>query len=286
MKIAVLVLSLLLVVLTVALVWLVVVLRNARHALALAREALTGAQLAQRGSSKPPAAQTSAPAGGGGLIASYLEDDAASELDVTRPGVKPADATRPAPVVPAPPLIVEEQSDKTEVFQRPDAEPARDPNAGLPYLEITEGAQRHPRVYLQFDRATIGRDERNTIPIDDTGASKQHCEITFDNNRFALRDNDSTNGTRLNGERIDVKPLEFGDTIRIGETDMVFSCEGFEFKNTDPGAAIAAFEITLERQPNFLGALKIVAFLLERDVARQKEAEPYWQRIMELEKRR
>ena len=283
MKIAVLVVSLLLVVLTVALVWVVVLLRNARHALGLAREALTGAQLALRGSVKPPAKETHAPAGGGGLIASYLEDDAASELDVTRPGFKPTDATRPAP---ATPRIVAEESDKTEVFLRPDAEPARDPNAGLPYLEITEGAQRHPRVYLQFDRATIGRDERNTIPIDDTGASKQHCEITFDNNRFALRDNDSTNGTRLNGERIDVKPLEFGDTVRIGETDMVFSCEGFEFKNTDPGAAIAAFEITLERQPNFLGALKIVAFLLERDVARQKEAEPYWQRIMELEKRR
>ena len=278
MKIALVVLSLLLVVLAIALAWVAVLLRNAKRALDHAHDALKGAQLALHGEPKETAPRESRGGTGGGLIASYLEADDSGELDMTRPSARAAPASPPPP--PA-----EEESDKTEVFLRP--EPAvRDPAAGLPYLKITAGADRHQLIHLQFDRATIGRDERNTVPIDDTGASKQHCEITFDQHRFAIRDNDSTNGTRLNGEKIDVRPLEFGDTIRIGETEMVFSCEGFDLKDTDPTGAIAAFEVSLERQPDFLGALKIVAFfLLERDVARQKEAEPYWRRIMELEKR-
>ena len=74
--------------------------------------------------------------------------------------------------------------------------------------------------------------------------------------------------------------------VWVAGTEMVFSCEGFEQRDADPQAALDAFEAGLRRQPDFLAALKHAAFLLERDVVRRDEAEPYWKRIAELEKGR
>ena len=63
----------------------------------------------------------------------------------------------------------------------------------------------------------------------------------------------------------------------------VFSHKGFELKDSERGAAIAAFEACIEMEPNYLDALKLLAFLLERDIARQAEATPLWKRILDLE---
>jgi hypothetical protein len=155
--------------------------------------------------------------------------------------------------------------------------------AGMPYLKVTAGKDEGTLHYLTFSKNTIGRDRSNTLPIKDGNSSRWHCEIVFRNHHFVLADNNSTNGTFCNGERIQECRLDFGDRIRIGDTEMVFSCEGFDLKDDDPAKAIRAFEKCLEQQSDFMIALKHLAFLMERDIARQKEAQPIWDRIRKLE---
>ena len=103
---------------------------------------------------------------------------------------------------------------------------------------------------------------------------------------IVLRDNNSTNGTLCNGEKIAEKALTFGDSVQVADTVMTFSCDGWEYRDSEPDKAIASFEACLEKEPNFVLALQHLAFLLERNVARKKEAEPLWKRITDIDQGR
>lgn len=64
---------------------------------------------------------------------------------------------------------------------------------------------------------TIGRKENNVLVMDDQFVSGQHARVFIKNTDYMLEDLGSTNGTLLNGERIDGKIiLKVGDEIVIG----------------------------------------------------------------------
>ncbi len=178
--------------------------------------------------------------------------------------------------------------DQTVLFQRaPGGHKEYDEvYAGFPYLKVLSGNDQGTLFYLMFDRSSIGRGESCNLTLKDDNSSRVHCEIVFQNHCFVLKDNRSTNGTFCNGEQIQETVLDFGDTIQVGNTEMVFSFEGFELKETNPEKAILLFENCLRKESNFLIALKHLAFLMERDVARQKDAKPIWERIKMLERRK
>lgn len=62
----------------------------------------------------------------------------------------------------------------------------------------------------------IGRGEDCTIRIDDEGVSRAHSEIYRVGARWCARDLGSSNGTFLDGERIDDVPLPARSTLRLG----------------------------------------------------------------------
>jgi pSer/pThr/pTyr-binding forkhead associated (FHA) protein len=69
----------------------------------------------------------------------------------------------------------------------------------------------------------IGRDGlRNDLVLDDSTVSAEHARIRLENGRFVLYDLGSTNGTFLNGHRIQKQTLIDGDEIAIGRTRLVF----------------------------------------------------------------
>lgn len=155
------------------------------------------------------------------------------------------------------------------------------------FLEVVEGADKGTRFPMPYGYAGIGRSDDNVVALSDSGASRQHCCIEFSDTDFVLQDLKSTNGTFLNGEELtEPRPLEFGDRIVVSDSAMIFNCDGFLLKDDNPEAAISAFEQCLDEAPDFLQALKNLAFLLERDIRRKKEADPIWQRISHLEKNR
>jgi hypothetical protein len=99
-------------------------------------------------------------------------------------------------------------------------EPESEP---LALLIIKAGPYANTTLSLKAGVNTIGRDGRvNDHPIDDVAVSERHLSIRYADGRFTATDLDSSNGTFVNGERIDKQTLQSNDLVRIGTTEMVF----------------------------------------------------------------
>ena len=89
-------------------------------------------------------------------------------------------------------------------------------------IRLLDGADRG-RVYDELDPpVTIGREEGNTIQLNDERVSRFHVKIQEDNNKLVLTDLESTNGTKVNGEDIQLRILRFGDLVMIGRSVLLF----------------------------------------------------------------
>jgi pSer/pThr/pTyr-binding forkhead associated (FHA) protein len=68
----------------------------------------------------------------------------------------------------------------------------------------------------------IGRDPaQSDIIITELIVSKLHCTIYSQDNRFFIKDNDSTNGIYVNHEKVAEQELKNGDTILLGKKGTV-----------------------------------------------------------------
>ena len=89
-------------------------------------------------------------------------------------------------------------------------------------LRVLDGADRG-RVYGELGTPiTIGREEGNTIQLNDERVSRYHIKIQEDHDRLVLTDLESTNGTKVNGEDIQLRILRFGDMITVGRSVLLF----------------------------------------------------------------
>ena len=95
-----------------------------------------------------------------------------------------------------------------------------------PVLAVTRGARRGEVLSLSEDSAiSIGRARANDVVLDDASVSSQHCRVRPEQGRFVLYDLKATNGTMVNGRRVDRHLLEEGDVIQVGETSLQFRRE-------------------------------------------------------------
>ncbi|MBM3333168.1 FHA domain-containing protein [Candidatus Sumerlaeota bacterium] len=69
---------------------------------------------------------------------------------------------------------------------------------------------------------TIGREQTCSIPLDDPKVSRVHCEIREVDNQYVVVDRNSTNGTWVNGVRVNRHALLSGDVVLVGETKLKF----------------------------------------------------------------
>jgi hypothetical protein len=85
-------------------------------------------------------------------------------------------------------------------------------------LRVLHGADRG-RI---FDRmptpVTIGREEGNSIRLNDDRISRYHLKLQADNDKIVVTDLESTNGTKVNGEEIQVRIVRDGDMIALGRS--------------------------------------------------------------------
>ncbi|HXI72220.1 MAG TPA: FHA domain-containing protein [Verrucomicrobiae bacterium] len=79
---------------------------------------------------------------------------------------------------------------------------------------------------LHTDRTTIGRVEDNTFHIADPSISSHHCEVQLRGSDIVIRDLNSTNGTFINGNKIEESILKPGQILRLGQVELKLEVEG------------------------------------------------------------
>ncbi|TAH30323.1 MAG: FHA domain-containing protein [Cytophagales bacterium] len=92
---------------------------------------------------------------------------------------------------------------------------------GAPVLQVVAGAF-SKNYRLNKPTMTIGRAANNDIIIPEQTVSSHHATLTIENGNFFISDMDSTNGTFVNGTRIDKKMLKGGDLLKLGGASCKF----------------------------------------------------------------
>lgn len=97
-------------------------------------------------------------------------------------------------------------------------EPVSEPTgAETPCLEVLTGRSTGRVVPLRLQVTTLGRDPSSNVILKDDGVSRSHAKVlVYDDNKPHLVDLESTNGTFVNGRRIDAVQLDEGDRIQLG----------------------------------------------------------------------
>jgi transcriptional regulator with GAF, ATPase, and Fis domain len=91
-----------------------------------------------------------------------------------------------------------------------------------PRLLVISGSLTGAIQPLTDGQFSIGRDESNQLCLIDLGVSRKHCTIQQTELQFELIDLDSHNGTFVNGIPIRRKTIGHGDTIKIGNSELLF----------------------------------------------------------------
>ena len=73
---------------------------------------------------------------------------------------------------------------------------------------------------------SIGRDPSNDLVLSDSMVSRRHAILEQRDDIFVLRDNNSANGTLVNGDKVDTeKTLRDGDLVAIGSSRLLFQLD-------------------------------------------------------------
>ena len=149
-----------------------------------------------------------------------LEEDA--DLSVGEFGIAtrlveaPHTEVRPVPTAPPPPDL-----GGTRVFAPvepvlPPAPPPPEPPAPERHVLVGPGL----RQELDGPVLSLGRSHECDITLDDPSVSRRHAEIRQEPDGLWVVDLGSTNGTEVNGRRIDRARLAVGDRIALGQSEL------------------------------------------------------------------
>ena len=78
---------------------------------------------------------------------------------------------------------------------------------------------------LSGPELTVGRLDDNKIPLAHASVSGHHAVLALDEQDYVLKDLDSTNGSRVNGEKITSQKLRRNDMVRFGNIELLYDSE-------------------------------------------------------------
>jgi Protein of unknown function (DUF3662)/FHA domain len=143
----------------------------------------------------------------------------------------PAPAADPAPppmpdaglAAPIPPVVPPVMPPSATMIYAPPAEPEPEPAAEAEHQPETATLEWPGGTYVIEQRVTvIGRSSEADVRLDDANASRRHAELRRIGDGYSLVDLGSTNGTEVNGQRIQETALMNGDVISVGTTRITF----------------------------------------------------------------
>jgi hypothetical protein len=105
-------------------------------------------------------------------------------------------------------------------------------------------------IELNLGVNCLGRGPKNDIQIEHPTVSARHCEIVLAGDGVVVRDCRSANGTFVGGQRIQEARLSAGQTLQLGEVELLV-------ETTDVAIAIPKFDLPRPAPPVVLsdGAL-------------------------------
>ena len=115
----------------------------------------------------------------------------------------------------------------------------------MPSLFVYRGNNQGVRFELEDEVLGLGRDVSNAIQLHDTEVSRRHAIIRRTGDSYSLTDLGSSNGTFVNGKRVDTHELISGDEVQLGSTQMLFT-GGADSTNSDLAEKI---DIITRHQP-------------------------------------
>ena len=96
------------------------------------------------------------------------------------------------------------------------------PTRQCAYLEISCPGTKPVRVELDKSDVVIGRGPQCRIQLNLHDTSRTHARITYDDEEYCIEDLESTNGTFVNGVRVERCVLRNSDQVRIGDARILF----------------------------------------------------------------
>jgi len=113
--------------------------------------------------------------------------------------------------------------DKTSVYSVPDLLDSEHGQSAFLIMISAKSAAGIGRMHkLDKSEVVLGRSSECQFQVDDDGISRRHAKVCIaPDGKFQVIDLGSTNGTYLNGTRVDAAVLKDGDKIQIGSNTVV-----------------------------------------------------------------
>jgi len=99
---------------------------------------------------------------------------------------------------------------------------AASPSSATACLVVIYGADLGKRIVLDGTAIEIGRSVKCDVTIDQESVSRRHARLAYEAGRYRLTDLGSTNGSYVNDELTNERPLKDGDQLKIGRTILKF----------------------------------------------------------------
>ncbi len=93
----------------------------------------------------------------------------------------------------------------------------------MPSLFVIQGRDQGTRFELDDEDYVVGRTSDSAIQLHDTEVSRAHARLQRDGDTYQLRDLESSNGTYVNGKRIQESDLISGDQVQLGRTLLLYT---------------------------------------------------------------
>jgi pSer/pThr/pTyr-binding forkhead associated (FHA) protein len=93
-------------------------------------------------------------------------------------------------------------------------------------------------IQLKNGENRLGRGEANDFKVGDPSVSGSHCQIIVNDGTVSIQDLGSTNGTFINGGRVQEAMLQNGQNIRLGSVEMVFYADSPQYAATPAGSRL------------------------------------------------
>ena len=93
------------------------------------------------------------------------------------------------------------------------------------FLRFESGERKGETIPIPASGLTIGRRPGHTLQITDSSVSGNHAELRIAGGQVLLKDLGSTNGTRVEGQRVQEQRLQPGERLQFGTVELFFGAE-------------------------------------------------------------